>query len=184
VEIDATTPPSRPGRSGLPTLTASSTNPRPARPPPRFPQSLVATNGAIIFVYPKADTPGCTRQGCGFRDNYEDLVEMGFNVFGMSADQPRAQAAWKKDQGFQYPLLCDTDMKVMEAMGAAQGGKAIRSHFVINKGGEVLDVQCPVDADQSVPLAVDFVKKFRASDPLEQFCGTNPDSDECVPNFD
>lgn len=50
-----------------------------------------STNGVILFVYPKANTPGCTTQACGFRDVYPFLVEKGYQVFGLSKDKQKAQ---------------------------------------------------------------------------------------------
>lgn len=51
--------------------------------------------GVVIFVYPKANTGGCTKQACGFRDNYDAIKAAGYEVYGMSADNPGPQANWR-----------------------------------------------------------------------------------------
>ena len=59
----------------------------------------------LIFFYPKADTPGCTTQACGFRDNYPAIEANGAAVVGISPDGVEALTKWRADQGFPYPLL-------------------------------------------------------------------------------
>jgi thioredoxin-dependent peroxiredoxin len=70
-------------------------------------KSLFAEKPGVIFFYPKANTPGCTKQACGFRDNYEAFEAAGFSVFGMSADTPAAQKKWKEKNTFPYSLISD-----------------------------------------------------------------------------
>lgn len=75
-------------------------------------QDLIKDNGIVIFFYPKANTPGCTTQACGFRDNYDELLKAGYKVYGMSADKPKSQANWRKKHNFQYNLLSDPSFEV------------------------------------------------------------------------
>lgn len=82
---------------------------------------MVKDSGAVIFFYPKANTSGCTLQACQFRDNYATFESKGFKVYGMSADPPAAQLAWKNEHDFKYPLLCDTDMKVRPVLAGRAG---------------------------------------------------------------
>lgn len=70
-----------------------------------------------IFVYPEADTPGCTKQACGFRDDIASFAKAGVKVFGLSNDEPAANAAFKAKYSLPYDLLCDVDTKVTTELG-------------------------------------------------------------------
>jgi peroxiredoxin Q/BCP len=69
----------------------------------------------VLFFYPKADTPGCTTQACGFRDNFPTIEAAGATVLGISPDSPEALAKWRAKMGFPYPLLSDPDHAVADA---------------------------------------------------------------------
>jgi peroxiredoxin Q/BCP len=120
----------------------------------------------ILFFYPKAATPGCTTQACGFRDNYSVFETHGATVLGISPDMPEALAKWRAAEGFPYALLSDPEHEVAEAY-AVWGEKKmygnaymgiIRSHFVIDEAGKVADVQFKVSPTDSVGRAVKFVE--------------------------
>ncbi|RKO97652.1 peroxiredoxin Q, partial [Caulochytrium protostelioides] len=94
-----------------------------------------AKGGHILFTYPKADTPGCNKQSCGFRDSYEKLQKLGYHVWGASFDPPNAQAAWKAKNNFQYTLFSDEDQKLGQAVGfVGDSGMARRCHFIFRDG--------------------------------------------------
>src|SRR5471030_2640474 len=63
----------------------------------------------LVYFYPKADTPGCTAQGCSLRDAYEDLTKHGVAVVGVSLDQVDAQKAFKDKYHLPFPLIADPD---------------------------------------------------------------------------
>jgi peroxiredoxin Q/BCP len=116
----------------------------------------------IIFAYPKADTSGCTIQACGFRDEFPKVEAGNAMVFGLSPDDLDALVKWKAKQNFQYDLLSDPDHKVLEGWGA-WGEKTsfgnttigvIRSHWVIDENGVVIDEQIKISPEQSVEKAV------------------------------
>jgi len=116
---------------------------------------LVKESGIIIFFYPKANTGGCTTQGCGFNEHLEDLQEAGYKVFGMSADKPKSQANWKAKHGFKYNLLCDPSFEVLKQLGVTKGAKGInRSHIIVEKGGKIKDVRIGISPKDSVAEAV------------------------------
>ena len=71
----------------------------------------------VLFFYPKADTPGCTVEACGFRDTFQKLQDAGAVVLGISRDTPKAQAKWKAKHELQYPLLADVDATVCNLFG-------------------------------------------------------------------
>ncbi|HEX6385956.1 MAG TPA: thioredoxin-dependent thiol peroxidase [Anaerolineae bacterium] len=121
----------------------------------------------ILFFYPKADTPGCTVQACGFRDNYPVIEAAGTTVLGISPDSPEDLAEWREEMDFPYLLLSDPDHAVADAYGVWGDKKLfgvkyqgiIRSHFVVDADGKVADVQFKVKPQDSVDRAVAYVKQ-------------------------
>lgn len=121
----------------------------------------------ILFFYPKAATPGCTTQACGFRDNYPVFETNEATVLGISPDTPDKLAKWRAEEGFPYALLSDPEHEVAEAYSVwgekKMYGRAymgiIRSHFVIDEAGKVADVQFKVSPKDSVARALKFVEK-------------------------
>jgi thioredoxin-dependent peroxiredoxin len=99
----------------------------------------------IIYFYPAAMTPGCTKQACDFRDNRSDLSGAGFTVLGISPDPPAKLAKFRDKEGLTFPLLSDPSREVLKAYGAfgtkMMYGKTtvgvIRSTFVIGPDGKV-----------------------------------------------
>src|SRR6201987_2919181 len=71
----------------------------------------------VLFFYPKADTPGCTIEACGFRDTFKKLQNAGAIVLGISRATPKAQANFKAKFDLPYPLLADVDEKVCKQFG-------------------------------------------------------------------
>lgn len=116
----------------------------------------------VLFFYPKADTPGCTTQACGFRDNYPTIEAAGALVLGVSPDSPEVLAKWRAKMGFPYSLLSDPDHAIADAYGVWGEKKMygrsyegiIRSHFVIDADGKVEDVQFKVSPKDSVERAL------------------------------
>jgi thioredoxin-dependent peroxiredoxin len=115
----------------------------------------------VIFAYPRADTPGCTIQACGFRDEFPRLQTSNAVVFGLSADEPKDQLKWKQKNNLPYDLLCDTDHQVLEQWGAWGektnfGKKSMgitRSHWVIDENGVIIDSQIGISPQDSVERA-------------------------------
>jgi peroxiredoxin Q/BCP len=99
----------------------------------------------IIYFYPAAMTPGCTKQACDFRDSRSDLSEAGFAVLGISPDPPAKLARFAARDGLTFPLLSDPDREVLKAYGAfgekmLYGKKSIgviRSTFVVGADGRI-----------------------------------------------
>ncbi|KAI0330308.1 AhpC-TSA-domain-containing protein [Cubamyces sp. BRFM 1775] len=125
--------------------------------------SLTAEKGAVFFLVPKADTPGCTTQACGFRDVYSDFTSSGFDVYCLSADKPTAQAKWQAKKNLPYPLLSDPKRVLITALGAGEGGKTKRSHFIFEKGGKLVDKKMPVKPVDSPKLALEFIRGLKSS---------------------
>jgi thioredoxin-dependent peroxiredoxin len=72
----------------------------------------------IVYFYPKDDTPGCTKEACGFRDHWKDLQKAGVVVLGVSADSGASHAKFAAKYKLPFPLLSDPDRKLMTAWGA------------------------------------------------------------------
>lgn len=117
----------------------------------------------VLFAYPKANTSGCTTQACGFRDQMPKFEANNVVVFGISPDQPDAQLAWKQQEGLPYDLLSDPDHKTLAAYGGWGMKKmygneyegVIRSHWVIDTDGTILDEQLGVKPADSVKKAIE-----------------------------
>lgn len=96
--------------------------------------SFKGKNGVVVFFYPKADTPGCTKESCGFRDESAAYTAKGYVVFGASRDTPEAQKAFKEKFKLNYSLLSDPKGEMATAFGFKPGA---RSTIVIDKDGKV-----------------------------------------------
>lgn len=100
----------------------------------------------ILYFYPKDDTPGCTKEACGFRDAWKTLQKRGVVVLGVSADGAEAHTKFRKKYKLPFPLLSDSDRVVMEKYGAfgekmMYGKKTvgvIRSTVWIGQDGKVV----------------------------------------------
>lgn len=99
----------------------------------------------VLYCYPAAGTPGCTKQACDFRDNLAELNTAGFAVLGISPDPPAKLAKFRDAEVLTFPLLSDVDRAVLSAYGA-YGEKqtygrtitgVIRSTFVIDPQGRI-----------------------------------------------
>ena len=77
-----------------------------------------AGKDVILYFYPKDDTPGCTKEACGFRDSWKDLQKLGVVVLGVSADTGASHVKFAEKYKLPFPLLSDPDRKVMEKYGA------------------------------------------------------------------
>jgi peroxiredoxin Q/BCP len=77
-----------------------------------------AGKDVILYFYPKDDTPGCTKEACGFRDSWKDLSKANVAVLGVSADSTASHQKFAAKYKLPFPLLSDPDRKVMKAYGA------------------------------------------------------------------
>ncbi len=92
----------------------------------------------VLFFYPKAFTPGCTREICNIRDGYEFLSKYDINVFGVSKDDIETQRKFKEKYNFPYEMIADEKGEIIKAFGVSGlFGFAKRITFIINPEGEV-----------------------------------------------
>jgi len=92
----------------------------------------------LVWFYPRALTGGCTRQGCSLRDASAELTQKGVAVIGVSNDPVAKQKEFKDTNNFPFPLLADTDRKVISAFGQVGSGAAKREAFLINRSGKIV----------------------------------------------
>ena len=88
----------------------------------------------LVYFYPKADTPGCTKQGCALRDGNTELAKKGVAIVGVSADTVDAQKAFKEKYSFPFTLVADPDKTVIKAFGQTGNGLAKREAYLIKDG--------------------------------------------------
>lgn len=112
----------------------------------------------LVYFYPKADTPGCTKQGCSLRDAYGDLTAKGVQVFGVSVDKPEANKKFKEKYHLPFTLVSDPEGKVLEAFKVDKipvVGLATRQAFLIQDGKVIWhDAKASTDKQAADILAV------------------------------
>ena len=110
----------------------------------------------VLYFYPKDDTPGCTKEACAFRDGIKEIKAQGALVFGVSADTVESHKKFKDKFDLNFPLLADTDRKVIEDFGtwkekSMYGKKYMgieRTTFIIDKGGKISHIFPKVKVDE------------------------------------
>ena len=114
----------------------------------------------LVYFYPKADTPGCTKQACSLRDAYAELQDKGITVFGVSMDGVKAQADFKEKYNLPFQLVADESGALVDAFGvpARMGKFASRQAFLIKEGKVVWR-----DLSASTAQQADDVKAALAS---------------------
>jgi len=78
---------------------------------------VYAKGPTLVYFYPKADTPGCTKQACNLRDNFEKLTDQGITVIGVSSDSVKAQKAFKEKYDLPFTLVADSEKELGKAFG-------------------------------------------------------------------
>jgi len=116
----------------------------------------------LVYFYPEADTPGCTRQSCDLRDHRQELSKIGADVIGISPDAPPKQLDFDRKYELGFPLLADEDHAVAEAYGTwvlreRDGRKWMgirRSSFLIDGEGRIAHAWYGVTPEDTVPNAL------------------------------
>ncbi len=120
----------------------------------------------VLYFYPKADTPGCTKQACAVRDAYPELEARDAVVVGISPDEPEALQKFRAKHDLPFILLSDPSHEIAEAYGA-WGEKSmygrkyegiIRSHFVIDEQGNLVEATRNVKPLSTAEVALKIVK--------------------------
>lgn len=121
---------------------------------------------AVVYFYPRDDTPGCTREACAFRDRKTELTKLGVQVVGISTDDVQSHGKFRDKYSLNFPLLADVDHKAAEAFGVwaeknMYGKKSwgvVRSTFLIDASGVVRKIWRKVNVDGHDAAVIDAVK--------------------------
>jgi peroxiredoxin Q/BCP len=120
----------------------------------------------ILYFYPKADTPGCTKQACAIRDVYPNIDGQSAVVIGISPDLPEKLVKFREKHNLPFILLSDPDHKVAKAYGAWGEKKMysktymgiLRSHFGIDEEGRLMEVELKVKPETTAELALRLIR--------------------------
>jgi peroxiredoxin Q/BCP len=120
----------------------------------------------VLYFYPKADTPGCTKQACAVRDVYAQIEAENALVLGISPDEPHALVKFRQKYDLPFILLSDPDHAVADAYGAWGEKRAfgktyegiIRSHFAIDEDGRIADFKIKVKPEKTADLALQLIQ--------------------------
>jgi peroxiredoxin Q/BCP len=117
----------------------------------------------ILYFYPKDDTPGCTKEACGFRDRIGDLKKEGVEVIGVSFDNEESHQKFIEKHNLNFPLLADTEGKIADAFGVRVPGKSVarRVSFLIGKDGKIAHVTDSPQADVHLNDMKEAVAKLK-----------------------
>ena len=126
-------------------------------------RDLIGARAVVLYFYPKDETPGCTAQACAFRDQYQDFVDAGADVVGVSGDDAGSHAKFKQHHRLPFTLLTDPGGAAAKAMGVKKslGLLAGRVTFVIDRGGVVrLRFDSQLQARKHIAQALAVVKQL------------------------
>jgi peroxiredoxin Q/BCP len=112
----------------------------------RFTLSYLQGKAAVVFFYPKDGTPGCTKEACAFRDNFNEYERRGATLIGVSSDSESSHDKFRTEHKLPFALASDEDGAIANAYGVKRfAGLTARVTFVIGKDGLVLKVFPDVD---------------------------------------
>jgi peroxiredoxin Q/BCP len=120
----------------------------------------------VLYFYPKADTPGCTKEACGFRDTYTEIKKTGVVLLGISADTAAAQKKFQTKFSLPFPLLADAEKKIANLFGVVKErqmyGKKVkgiaRTTFVIGPDGKIKHIFNNVKAEGHAEEVLAYLK--------------------------
>ena len=119
----------------------------------------------ILYFYPKDDTPGCTAEACDFRDNYQSLLQKGFEVLGVSTDDERSHKKFVSKYNLPFTLIADDNQEIVNAYGVwgeknMYGKKymgTIRTTFIIDPDGVISHIINKVDTQNASQQVLDLL---------------------------
>jgi peroxiredoxin Q/BCP len=122
----------------------------------------------ILYFYPKDDTPGCVKEACSFRDSFQDLVDAGADVYGISSDNPDSHTKFKTKYHLPFSLLSDTDNELRKLFGVPTdlfGLLPGRVTYIFDPDGRLVKVfKSQLSPDQHVKEALKMVMWVKKSD--------------------
>ena len=123
--------------------------------------SVIGQKPAVVYFYPKDETPGCTAEACSFRDNYEDFMELGAEVIGISSDSIGSHKRFAQRHRLPFILLADTKKKVQRLFQLPKilfGLYTKRITFVVDASGTVVYVHDSILATSHIKKALNALK--------------------------
>lgn len=126
-------------------------------------------NPVVLYFYPRDDTPGCTKEACAFRDRYDEMQELGAQLFGVSADSAESHVKFKEKYSLPFPLLVDEKHAMLEKYGAWReknmyGKKSMgiqRSTYLIDGEGKVAKLWKRVRVDGHDQQVIDALAELQ-----------------------
>jgi peroxiredoxin Q/BCP len=117
----------------------------------------------VLYFYPKAETPGCTKQACAFRDSIKKIRDQGADVFGISADTVKAQADFHKNHQLNFTLLADPEQKVIKLYQTQMADRPLskRWTFIIGPDLKIRAVEKDVDPAMNANQVADEIAKLK-----------------------
>jgi len=116
----------------------------------------------VIYFYPKANTPGCTKQACGIRDDFSKFEENGITIFGISVDDKKDIKEFIDDYDLNFALLSDSEKTTSESYGVLNKlGFASRISFIIDKQGKIAKIMKDFDIDKHSNDVLTFAKTLK-----------------------
>ena len=130
-------------------------------------KSLRQQKAVILYFYPKDDTPGCTAQACSFRDAYEDFIQAGAEVIGVSADGASAHDSFASKHRLPFTLISDADGSLRKSYGVPRSFLGLlpgRVTYVIDRDGVVQHVfNSQLQATKHITEALEVLKRLNVS---------------------
>ena len=125
----------------------------------------VGKTNVLLYFYPKDDTPGCTKEACGLRDQMDTLKKDNVEVIGVSFDNEESHQKFIEKHKLNFSLLADTDGKIADAYGVRNGeaNKARRVSFLIGKDGKIAHVTDAPQADVHLSEMKEAIAKLKKS---------------------
>jgi peroxiredoxin Q/BCP len=128
--------------------------------------SMFAGRKVVLYFYPKDDTPGCTKEACSLRDQYDEMIDKGFVVIGVSPDDERSHIKFAEKYSLPFPLLADPDLKIIKSYGVWGAKKMygkeyeglLRTTFVIDEMGVIEEVIEKVKTDDHANQILNLYK--------------------------
>ncbi len=124
---------------------------------------IIGKKVCVLFFYPKDFTPGCTKEACNFRDNYEDFQSFGAEVIGISGDSQSSHSKFAAKYGLPYTLVADDNGKIRKKLGVKKSLLGLipgRETFVIDKNGVIQMRFNNLDAAKHMQKALKKVKEL------------------------
>jgi len=124
----------------------------------------------VVYFYPMADTPGCTKQACAFRDAIKPIRELGAEVIGISADSVADQKAFHKKYSLNFDLIADQDGKIVASYGAAMPltVRSKRWTFLVDRRLVIRWIETDVDPMLDAQRIKDKIQELSKAEPLKE----------------